>query len=166
MTIIRWESVDKRFIVEINRSILAVIAIHCKKAKEVETGGVLVGRYIENFHVAVVTEAPPPPNDSKSSPTKFKRGVSGLQQLFLQRWRATQRTYYIGEWHYHPSNFVEPSLVDFDQMIEFSYSEDYDCVAPIMLLAGTGKGINRPYRVFVFPRSNQFVELFLQGNTY
>lgn len=68
--------------------------------------------------------------------------------------------------HYHPSNFVEPSLVDFDQMIEFSYSEDYDCVAPIMLLAGTGNGINRLYRVFVFPRNNQLVELFLQGDPY
>jgi proteasome lid subunit RPN8/RPN11 len=164
MAVMRWASKDKRFIVEVNETILTVIARHCERSKAIETGGVLVGRYAENFYVAVVTEIPPPPKDSKSSATKFKRGVAGLRQLFIERWNAPQRTYYIGEWHYHPAYVVEPSPDDFAQMIEFSYSAAYDCIAPIMIIAGTGKGINRPHRFFVFPRADQFIELFLQEN--
>lgn len=163
MVVMRWASEDKRFTVELNQSILTVIAYNCKKAKGVETGGVLVGRYIENLYIAVVTEATPPPSDSKSSPVRFKRGIAGLRQLFLERWRSPQRTYYIGEWHYHPADIIKPSPDDLDQMVKFSYSEDYDCFAPIMLIAGIGKEINRPYRIFAFPRDKHFIELFPQS---
>ena len=38
--------------------------------------------------------------------------------MLQARWRAKERTFYIGEWHFHPVNHVEPSSEDFGQIIK------------------------------------------------
>jgi len=132
----------------------------CDDADEIETGGVLVGYYTEDRTTAIVTEVALPPPDSKSGKTWFHRGRGGLRRLFAQRWEARQRTYYLGEWHYHPATDIEPSGDDLSQMLKISMDSRYQCSEPIMLIVGRPliKGMC-PARAFVFPRGEHFKEL-------
>ena len=105
-----------------------------------ETGGILIGRYIGAE--AIVIDACPPPPDSTCGPAEFFRGTSGVADLLLRHWNADPRTYYIGEWHYHPLP-VGPSAEDIEQMRTFAADPSSHCANPIMLLA-------RPDGIFAF----------------
>jgi len=132
----------------------------CRDAGDLETGGVLVGRYAEDAMVAYVTEATPPPADSQRGRTWFARGVRGLRELLAIRWRARDRIHYVGEWHFHPTDAIEPSAVDFAQMKTIALAGEYRCAEPILVIVGRriGRGI-RPMRVFVCPRGEPSKEV-------
>ena len=132
------------------------IESECIKANGCETGGILIGYYTDERTTAVVTEATAPPKDSSYGRNWFRRGVAGLKALLVGRWNSLgQRTFYIGEWHFHPSVNVEPSKDDYKQMRDISNSLNYHCNEPIMLIFGQDVGDNRPARAFVFPRGKR-----------
>ena len=131
----------------------------CSDAGELETGGVLIGRYSSDLAVAIIMEVSAPPEDSHCGRAWFKRGVAGLQEMLRRKWRSGQGTHYIGEWHYHPASIVEPSEEDLAQMRRISRSPRYQCREPIMLIMGAvGRGQDRPMRAFVFPRDKDHLE--------
>jgi integrative and conjugative element protein (TIGR02256 family) len=125
----------------------------------VEAGGILIGYYTTDRRTAVITEASLPPPDSRRGATWFDRGILGLRQLLAKRWGNSPRRHYIGEWHYHPSVWVEPSALDHAQMFDIAAATAYDCAAPVMLLAGMGALDDRPLRVFVFPKGKEMLTL-------
>jgi hypothetical protein len=49
-------------------------------------------------------------------------------------WHENQ--YYLGEWHYHPSNLPSPSKTDIDQMNSVSSTPKFNCPEPILIIAG------------------------------
>ena len=131
----------------------------CARAGTVETGGILVGHYTADASTAIITDALPPTPDSWRSARCFHRGVSGLRDLLATRWREKRRTYYVGEWHYHPASIVEPSSADLRQMDCINSDPRYKCKEPIMLIIGQAwSGVEIPVRVFVFPRGEQRME--------
>lgn len=151
---------DGTFAVELQASVLGAIDRYCRDSGSVETGGILIGRYSDNFALAIVREATPPPSDSKRSRSRFVRGVNGLSELLIKRWHAKERTFYIGEWHFHPTNHVEPSDVDFAQIIEISHAWAYDCKAPLLLIFGASRHDGqRLFRAFVCPTTEGPSEL-------
>lgn len=132
----------------------------CAVAGNVETGGVLIGRYSADLTTAIVVEATPAPPDSRHGPTWFSRGSLGLCRMLRRRWRANMQTYYVGEWHFHPAARVEPSKEDVIQMYRICQDPNYCCVEPILLILGTSTGDQvRPARAFVFPRGEWYLEL-------
>jgi len=131
----------------------------CAAAGAIETGGVLVGHYTGDESTAIITEALPPPSDSVRRCTWFHRGVSGLRGLLATRWRNERRTYYVGEWHYHPASIVEPSSDDLAQMYSVNSDPRYHCREPIMVIIGRAQnGGDRPVRAFVFPHGEEHLE--------
>jgi hypothetical protein len=77
-----------------------------------------------------------------------------------KRWRASERTYYIGEWHFHPANHVGPSGDDFTQMLAISQAREYDCKEPLVLIPGARKHEgDRIFRAFVCPAEDAPMEL-------
>jgi len=131
----------------------------CARSGDVETGGVLVGHYDSGELIAVITEALPPPRDSTRGKSWFHRGVEGLHALLAKRWESRGRTYYVGEWHYHPSSTIQPSRDDLAQMHEINADPRYRCREPIMVIVGTIQtGDNRPVRAFVFPQGEPHLE--------
>lgn len=149
-----WEgrTADGTFAVELQASVLGALDRYCRGAGSVETGGILIGSYSDDFTLAIVREATPPPTDSKQGRFWFVRGVSGLREILGKRWQANERTFYIGEWHFHPANHVEPSSDDFAQMIEISRDREYDCKEPLLLILGGSKHEGqRIFRMFVCP---------------
>jgi integrative and conjugative element protein (TIGR02256 family) len=129
----------------------------CAAADEEETGGILSGRYTAERTTAVVSEATTPPADSQRGRCAFVRGVAGLQGLLRERWSTPERTYYVGEWHYHPAAAVEPSSTDIEQMVRIAKAGNYRCPEPIMVIVGrpADSPSTRPIRVFVFPAGRQ-----------
>lgn len=131
----------------------------CAQAEDVETGGILVGHYTADESTAIITEALQPPKDSARGRSWFHRGVAGLRGLLAKRWENQRRTYYIGEWHYHPASIVEPSGDDLAQMYGINADPRYRCREPIMVIIGEARdGGERPMRAFVFPRGKAHLE--------
>lgn len=150
---------DGTFAVELQVSVLWALDRYCHNAGHVETGGILVGLYSDDFTLAIVREATPPPTDSERGRSWFVRGVSGLRELLGKRWGARERTFYIGEWHFHPADFVEPSGDDFAQMLEISRAREYDCKEPLLLILGASKDEGqRLFRAFVCPAEDEPLE--------
>ena len=137
----------------------------CIAAGDIETGGVLVGRYSADLGTATVLEATAPPSDSRQGPSWFDRGVAGLREILRRRWRSKARTYYVGEWHFHPASHVVPSADDFTQMGQIAHADEYDCREPLLVIFGAARDSNgqRAVRAFVCPAGCSPMELHREG---
>lgn len=152
----RWEANQGEYILKILHDPWKYIESECSKADGRETGGILIGYYSDDRTTATVTEATAPPKDSSYGHNWFQRGVAGLKSLLARRWKNTgRRTFYIGEWHFHPIEKVVPSKDDYKQMQDISNSTNYHCNEPIMLIIGEDIIGTRPVRAFVFPHGKQ-----------
>lgn len=153
-----FQSPDRRFGLRIASKDVERMVSLCRKAKRNETGGILTGRYTGEHDWAEVTDATGPPEDSRSGRTWFERGVRGLQKLINQCWRR-DRSYYLGEWHYHPYAGASPSRTDIAQMKKISEAESYQCPEPILLILGGDPAGSLELRAFVFTGCHKYVEL-------
>ncbi len=160
-----WRTPRGEFALVIDDQCWRSIEKECSRWDGMETGGILIGYYTSDKSTAIVTEASGPPRDSRRGPTWFQRGVAGLTSLLGELWRQSQRTHYLGEWHYHPSPSVEPSQEDIDQMVSISTSPNYRCQEPIMLVVGRTSSGRRPVRAFVFPNSRAHLEFQEEDGT-
>jgi integrative and conjugative element protein (TIGR02256 family) len=160
----RWETSSGEYAFLVKHEAWRRIESECKKAHGREIGGVLIGFYTEDKSTAVVTEASGPPPDSSRGRSWFWRGVAGLKDLLARRWAWKRRTYYLGEWHYHPALHVEPSGDDLVQMRYISQDSNYRCSKPIMIIVGKDYGEGRPIRAFVFPQGESHLEFHKPPN--
>lgn len=153
----RW-SPDGRFGLSLGGRQVERLCRLCRDAGGYETGGVLIGRYVDHHSCARISEISGPPVDSRASRTSFYRGVSGIQERLVALWRAA-RGFYLGEWHYHPGGAPDPSEVDTHQLLEIAASTTYNCPEPLLLIVGHNGTGKLTMRVFVFQRSGLAVEL-------
>lgn len=130
-------SQDRRFGICVPESALSAIHEYCRRAHPKETGGILIGFYNNNQRRATVTHVTGPPRDSHSDRCRFSRGIDGLAAMLLRRWQRRPRTYYLGEWHYHPAADVTPSTRDREQMREFAANPAVACREPLLLIVGS-----------------------------
>jgi len=129
-----FSSLDKKFTVKISEDCIDSILSYIRIAGRYETGGILMGQYSTNLDIATIKNITGPPSDSKGGRTWFKRGIKGLKMIIDRFWE--QKTYYLGEWHFHPNAAPNPSLQDKKQMSEIAISPDYNCPEPILLIIG------------------------------
>ncbi|MEN6291402.1 MAG: Mov34/MPN/PAD-1 family protein [Methanobacterium sp.] len=134
MSSIKFKSIDNEFSVEINEIILNNIKKECIKAKNKETGGILIGNYSVDNSNALISNITGPPSDSKQTESKFKLGIMGLNKLLENSWK--QGHYYIGEWHFHPNSSPQPSIDDNMQMKKLATDKLLRCPEPILLVLG------------------------------
>ncbi|MFA5180589.1 MAG: Mov34/MPN/PAD-1 family protein [Syntrophales bacterium] len=154
-----WITPCRRYSLQVTASSWQQIDCESGQSGEIETGGILVGHYTADKSTAVVTEALPPAKDSTRGRSWFHRGIAGLRGLLVKRWKSQVRTYYIGEWHYHPASILEPSGDDLAQMYGISADPRYHCRQPVMIIVGQARqGDKRPIRAFVFPQGGQHIE--------
>ena len=150
---------NQRFRIKLSYGVLQFFDCECYKANKVEIGGILIGYYSKGCSIAIITEATKPPKDSTSGFSWFYRGIDGLKKLLLDRWiNSENRTFYLGEWHYHPHGSVNPSTTDINQMNKISKSKNYYCKEPILIIIGEKTAKSRQLRAFVFPQNKDFQE--------
>ncbi len=129
----------------------------CKTAKHHETGGVLAGNYSDDHKCARVISISDAPPDSKAGRSWFRRGIQGLQSWIDKQWRS--KSYYLGEWHFHPSAPPDPSERDITEMKGISTTDSYKCPEPLLLILGGNPDGAWQIRAFVFPQGQDLVEL-------
>ena len=126
----------------------------CRESGDLETGGVLVGRYSDAHDTAIVTRVWGPPEDSIRRRTSFWRGTQGLQKQLDALWKA--REFYLGEWHYHPQGAGQPSIGDKRQMARIADSLDYNTPEPVLIVVG---GLEWEVVAHVFRRNSTAIGL-------
>lgn len=118
----------------LHRSAWKTIIEEMLKTKN-ETGGLLLGYHDESGIFIIYATGPGP--GSHLSTFCFERDISYCQQIlnnlfYLSGGRIT----YIGEWHKHSNNILEPSSVDNEAMFGIAETESYQNNQPILLLGG------------------------------
>lgn len=157
--VLEFWSEDRCFGLLLGRAQVQSLLRFTRKAHAEETGGVLVGRYSEALDCAEVTRVSAPPRDSKANRCSFERGSDGLGAWLLKLWGARARTYYLGEWHFHPYASAEASARDRAQMRSIATSARYACPEPVLLiLGGDPRGV-WDARAYVFPPGSEAVAL-------
>ena len=93
-----------------------------RKSKELETGGILLGKVCkyENGRAIIVTEAKGPGEKAQLGRECFVPDINYYQKI-LQR---NQHLIYVGEWHKHPSEYPFYSQQDLKQALEICESEN------------------------------------------
>lgn len=147
MDSIKYQSEDGAFSVIFLPSVIDKIKCSCIKFQSLETGGVLVGNYSSDCHIANITDSLQSIPDSRHYSASYFRGVRGLKEMLDQKWKANE--YYLGEWHSHPHVHPIPSKTDIDQMRTFSCSPGLHCPEPIMLIVGGDQNIGWQFAVFI-----------------
>jgi integrative and conjugative element protein (TIGR02256 family) len=122
--------------VNIPQKVIDEMQDECKRANNMETGGALLGYY--DGTKAVVTSITKPDKNQELEPRNFDRPALGKE--FLDEQYENGRRY-IGDWHSHPNNSPNSSLIDNEQMIEFVCNEKLNCPEPILIILG-GNNIN------------------------
>lgn len=140
--------------IKISFDVFKTMSSESQKNSDSETGGILIGNYDTTNSIVSVSIATPPPSDSQAGRYWFKRGVFGLKKALLSLWNNPRKTYYVGEWHYHPSKIVNPSYEDSAQMYEISTTEQFKCPQPVMIIIGKANHQNTVnFRAFVYTLS-------------
>lgn len=98
---------------------------------DLETGGMLVGRYIDNNKCALIEKTIIPTHE-KSSKTGYVRDTNGMEG----QWRLLEEDglEYIGEWHSHPNGSSKYSQTDFDAMKEISEDSNVRIANPLLMI--------------------------------
>lgn len=120
--------------IHLSEDLLVELQGYCTRSNHLETGGILIGQYIDNYRSAKITAIIGPPTDSKHGRTTFVRGTKGLKKIFDSNWK--KGSYYLGEWHYHPYALPDPSFQDINQMKKISVDHKYHCPEPLMIIIG------------------------------
>jgi len=130
----------------------------CREKMPLETGGILVGEYLENGTKASITIISGPPNDSKHGRRTFYRGINDLSNWLKELWK-TKRKFYLGEWHFHPNSWPNPSHTDINQMKQISIDVRYRCPEPILFIIGGDPHGKWYASCHVFPRNKTLISL-------
>ncbi|MEZ0129613.1 Mov34/MPN/PAD-1 family protein [Flavobacterium sp. LBUM151] len=77
-----------------------------------ESGGVLIGFYIEDDTYSI-TDISFPSSYDKSSRYNFTRSIKNAQNVLNDFFKESNgKKIYLGEWHTHPEDFPTPSSLD------------------------------------------------------
>lgn len=95
-----------------------------------EMGGILIGRYSDDYTAAIIVDRVFCENKAKEPKYNFERDAVDLKKYNMKDLR------YIGEWHTHPLNSPDPSLIDDNSMHQFAGNKKLNCPEPILVIIG------------------------------
>lgn len=152
-------SEDRGFGLKVPMRLLSRMLELSRSAAPKETGGVLVGYYVEAQDCAIVTEVSEAPPDSRSGRYFFVRGIAGLQQWLDKLW-CKERNFYLGDWHSHPGKAPRASPTDILQLEEIAEDESRKCPEPVAILIGGAATDTQDVGAFVYPRGSGLIEMY------
>lgn len=103
-----------------------------RKSGDFETGGILIGRKVEDNSFEIV-DVSVSDEDNKFSIASFIRGVK-KSDLLLRKHFKRKSGYYIGEWHSHPKFSLSPSRQDVATMLGILADDNYGVTFSILMI--------------------------------
>ena len=107
-----------------------------EKYHPLETGGILIGNYVNSNKVAIVEKIVCAPTDSNYRRNSFYRGTNGLTSAISEIRDKNRNLHYLGEWHTHPNYSPQASLTDVIQMNNFAKNAVFGSTTPILVIIG------------------------------
>lgn len=141
----------ERLEVHIESKVLDLMRAEIEKAKDLETGGVLLGNIEKD--ILHIKHASGPGPDAKKTPTYFLKDKKYCQEFIDEvHIKNEQDSLYIGEWHYHPSKNNNPSKTDLMSLKDIATSSGYLTENPVMIIISN----DAKYSVTVHPIKNAY----------
>lgn len=112
-------------IIYISRDAFAFIISEVKKAKNIETGGILLGVILKSKDVLITHAIGPGPKAIKRSSIFQKDYEYSLKMLNILYKKYSVD--FLGDWHKHPNNCIEYSKRDYLSMINISKINSRPC---------------------------------------
>lgn len=101
-----------------------------------ESGGILIGLYIDKYSI-VISEITKPTEYDKKSRFSFNRSVKSIKNIILDKFKSSKgKKIYMGEWHSHPENYPHPSSTDLDSFLIQLNQNKLNSDILIMLIVG------------------------------
>ncbi|WP_437604308.1 Mov34/MPN/PAD-1 family protein [Sorangium sp. So ce590] len=108
------------------------------RAKDLEAGGVLLGRHLRESPHKVVDEVTEPMQGDRRSRYHFTRGKVNHQRRIDEAWESSRGTcVYLGEWHTHPEPVPNPSPVDLNDWHRRLRTDQFDSDTLYFIIVGT-----------------------------
>lgn len=100
--------------IKICNGILSAMSCYIQKTKDsFEAGGVLIGRENLSDNNLIIEYATEPMINDKRSRNRFYRKDNGHIDFYTNLYNRNHGVYtYVGEWHTHPEDFPNPSIID------------------------------------------------------
>jgi integrative and conjugative element protein (TIGR02256 family) len=113
----------------------AAICGHARSKPRTETGGILLGRQLDDSNLLVTRASPPGPR-ARHGRFFFSRDTSFLQQyLDTIHDRTGGHEDYVGEWHVHLALDAPPSCVDRRSLFRIARGKNYGTHNPVLVIA-------------------------------
>lgn len=128
-----------------------------RKSGNFETGGILIGRKVEenSFEIIDVSVSD---EDNKYSIVSFIRGVKKTD-LLLRKHYKKKSGYYIGEWHSHPKFSLSPSRQDIATMLGILADDNYGVTFSILMITKMNNNMLDYRGYFFHEHLNEIIEL-------
>jgi len=135
MSLLKHHCKDFGVKLEIEETIIEKMILESRAHYPKEFGGILLGRYSDDFNTAIVTDIMLP-IEYDNSRNHFRRGSAGVKERLDFEFNKSPSIIYLGEWHTHPDSTPNPSQIDIKTLRALSEANTVLIENPIMLIIG------------------------------
>ncbi len=130
------------YIIVVRDEVLEKLFSYEQKDGEFESGGILLGGFVEKDNKYIITNVSEPNDGDESGPCFFVRKKDKAQLTINEEWEdSCGKINYLGEWHTHNSFEPQPSLTDI-RLLEQIIKDKTNCWDKVfMIIVGRDKSI-------------------------
>lgn len=148
-----WGLRKRRSKIVFAKQAVTTMVEECRKAGDLETGGVLIGRYVKG-RIFVKVATPPGPS-AQMGRVSFRCDVNYCNRLINLHFLETFGEFiYLGDWHRHPGQKeLRPSPRDDNAMSNLLF--DRHCAVPeaVLVIADSGTDHNLRMAGYFYTRT-------------
>lgn len=123
----------------------------CKK--EIETGGIILGRNSEKEENIIISHIIDGGYNAERKKMSFKKDIKYSKKMENKIFKK-YGFYYIGEWHTHPNNNTQYSLMDMESMISISNNNrGYK-----MIFIISGNNYKNSFKIYSYDQTTRKIE--------
>lgn len=141
--------------VYIDKSVIEYIKKEIDKVsnQKIETGGIILGRNCEKENDIFISHIIDGGHNAERKKSSFKKDIKYSKKVENKIFKK-YGFYYIGEWHTHPNNSTQYSLMDMESMISISTNN----IGYKMIFIISGNNYNKPFKIYSYNRINRRIE--------
>jgi integrative and conjugative element protein (TIGR02256 family) len=118
----------------------ATLVEECRQSKKVETGGILLGKWLSDQAVVVACATGPGPRAKKTT-ISLELDLDYCQKELDKVFQMTGgRVSFLGDWHSHLSADIWPSAEDSNSLRLIACTPAFQCSSPLLVICSQRMG--------------------------